>query len=114
MSNTPKVTPEFERIAGLVERVTYHNAQNGFCVLRLKVKGERELVTLIGHTPTVTPGEYASASGQWVTDREHGRQFKAQFVTISPPTTLTGIERYLGSGMVKGCGGHVFLDSRIS
>lgn len=104
MSNTPKVTPEFERIAGLVERVTYHNAQNGFCVLRLKVKGERELVTLIGHTPTVTPGEYASASGQWVTDREHGRQFKAQFVTISPPTTLTGIERYLGSGMVKGIG----------
>ena len=96
--------PEFERIAGLVERVTFHNEQNGFCVLRLKVKGERELVTLIGHTPAVTPGEYASASGQWVTDREHGRQFKAQFVTISPPTTLTGIERYLGSGMVKGIG----------
>jgi exodeoxyribonuclease V alpha subunit len=95
---------EFDRIAGLVERVTFHNEQNGFCVLRLKVKGERELVTVIGHTPAVTPGEYASASGQWVTDREHGRQFKAQFVSISPPTTLTGIERYLGSGMVKGIG----------
>ena len=53
--------PEFERIAGLVERVTFHNEQNGFCVLRLKVKGERELVTLISHTPAVTPGEYASA-----------------------------------------------------
>ena len=98
------ITPEFERIAGLVERVTFHNEQNGFCVLRLKVKGERELVTLIGHTPAVTPGEYASASGVWMTDREHGRQFKAQFVSISPPTTLTGIERYLGSGMVKGIG----------
>lgn len=95
---------EHERISGLVERVTFHNEQNGFCVLRLKVKGERELVTLIGHAPAVTPGEYASASGQWVTDREHGRQFKARFVTISPPTTLTGIERYLGSGMVKGIG----------
>jgi ATP-dependent exoDNAse (exonuclease V) alpha subunit len=94
----------FERIAGLVERVTFHNQQNGFCVLRLKVRGERELVTLIGHTPAVTSGEYASASGQWVADREHGRQFKARFVTISPPTTLTGIERYLGSGMVKGIG----------
>ena len=97
-------TTEFDRLAGLVERVTYHNDQNGFCVLRLKVKGERELITLIGHAPTVSPGEYASASGNWVTDREHGRQFRAVFVKISPPTTLTGIERYLGSGMVKGIG----------
>jgi len=88
----------------LVERVTFHNEQNGFCVLRLKVKGERELITLIGHAPAVSPGEYASASGNWVTDREHGRQFRAVFVKISPPTTLTGIERYLGSGMVKGIG----------
>jgi exodeoxyribonuclease V alpha subunit len=54
--------------------------------------------------PTVAPGEYASASGTWVTDREHGRQFKAVFVKISPPNTLTGTERYLGSGMVKGIG----------
>jgi exodeoxyribonuclease V alpha subunit len=84
--------------------VTFHNEQNGFCVLRLKVKGERELITLIGHAPVVSPGEYASASGNWVTDREHGRQFRAVFVKIYPPTTLTGIERYLGSGMVKGIG----------
>ncbi len=102
MSNTAE-NPH-DRLAGLVERVTFHNEQNGFCVLRLKVKGERELVTLIGHTPAVSPGEYASASGNWVTDREHGRQFRAVFVKISPPTTLTGIERYLGSGMVKGIG----------
>ena len=73
-------------------------------MLRLKVKGERDLITLVGHTPSVTPGEYASASGSWVTDRDHGRQFKAVFVKISPPNTLTGIERYLGSGMVKGIG----------
>jgi exodeoxyribonuclease V alpha subunit len=96
--------PEPDRLAGLVERVTFHNADSGFCVLRLKVKGERELITLVGHTPTVAPGEYASASGTLVTDREHGRQFKAVFVRISPPNTLTGIERYLGSGMVKGIG----------
>ncbi|WP_374681186.1 AAA family ATPase, partial [Accumulibacter sp.] len=95
---------ELDRLAGLVERVTFHNEQNGFCVLLLKVKGERELITLIGHAPVVSPGEYASASGNWVTDREHGRQFRAVFVKIYPPTTLTGIERYLGSGMVKGIG----------
>lgn len=102
LNATPK--PELDRLEGLVERVTFHNADSGFCVLRLKVRGERELITLIGHTPTGAPGEYASASGAWVTDREHGRQFKAVFVRISPPTTLTGIERYLGSGMVKGIG----------
>lgn len=52
-----------EKLSGLVERVTYHSEVNGFCVLRLKVKGEQELVTVLGHAPSVTPGEYASASG---------------------------------------------------
>jgi exodeoxyribonuclease V alpha subunit len=95
---------KFDHLSGLVERVTFHNENNGFCVLRLKVKGERDLITLIGHTPTVAPGEYATATGNWSMDREHGRQFRAVFVKISPPNTLTGIERYLGSGMVKGIG----------
>ena len=98
------VPTEPDRLAGLVERVTFHNEHNGFCVLRLKVKGERELITLVGHSPAVSAGEYASASGHWVTDREHGRQFRATFISIAPPTSLTGIERYLGSGMVKGIG----------
>ena len=97
-------SPALDQMAGLVERVTFHNADSGFCVLRLKVRGERDLVTLIGHAPSITPGEYASASGTWVTDREHGRQFRAVFVKIAPPHTLSGIERYLGSGMVKGIG----------
>ena len=96
--------PRRDQLSGLVERVTFHNGDSGFCVLRLKVKGERELVTLIGHTPTVTPGEYASASGNWVTDREHGRQFRCVSLKIAPPNIIAGIERYLGSGMVKGIG----------
>ena len=101
---TAAPTPALDQLSGLVERVTFHNADSGFCVLRLQVKGERDLITLIGHAPSVTPGEYASASGRWVTDREHGRQFRAVFVKIAPPNTLGGIERYLGSGMVKGIG----------
>lgn len=104
MGNVNRPTSSLEPLSGLVERVTYHNGENGFCVLRLKVKGERDLITIVGHTPSVTPGEYASASGQWLMDKEHGRQFKAIFLKIAPPTTLTGIERYLGSGMVKGIG----------
>lgn len=104
-SASSSVTPApLAKIAGLVERVTFHNGQNGFCVLRLKVKGERDLVTLVGHTPSVTPGEYATASGQWIVDREYGRQFKAEWLRIHQPTTATGIEKYLGSGMVKGIG----------
>jgi hypothetical protein len=99
--NDTAVRTRLDQLSGLVERVTFHNGDSGFCVLRLKVKGEREV---IGHTPTVTPGEYASASGNWVTDREHGRQFRCVFLKIAPPNTLVGIERYLGSGVVKGIG----------
>jgi hypothetical protein len=61
----PSLSQEFERLDGLVERVTFHNADSGFCVLRLHVKGERDLVTLVGSAPAVTPGDYASASGTW-------------------------------------------------
>lgn len=106
MSNSETQTSgqPLDCVGGLVERVTYHNETNGFCVLRLKVKGERDLVTLLGHTPSVTPGEYASASGNWIVDKEYGRQFRAQFLRIHAPNTLKGIEKYLGSGMVKGIG----------
>ncbi len=93
-----------DRLSGLVERVTYHNVDNGYCVLRLAVRGARELVTLVGYTPAVAPGEYVCASGSWVNDHEYGRQFRALFVSVAPPNTLSGIERYLGSGMVKGIG----------
>lgn len=93
-----------EKVAGPVERVTFHSELNGYCVLRLKVKGEQDLVTVIGHAPSVSPGEYAAASGIWVMDREYGRQFKATFLKIYAPTTAKGIEKYLGSGMVKGIG----------
>ena len=98
------LTQNAAKVAGLVERVTYHNAENGFCVLRLKVRGHRDLVTVVGHAPSVTAGEYATALGAWVADREYGRQLKASVLKIAPPTTIDGIEKYLGSGMVKGIG----------
>jgi hypothetical protein len=72
--------------------------------LRIKVRGRRELETLIGHAPSVTVGEYASAIGEWIIDREHGRQFKADHVRVLPPTTEVGIERYLASGLIRGIG----------
>lgn len=93
-----------EALAGLVERVTYHNAENGFCVLRVKARGQRDLVTLVGHTATITAGEWLQASGSWVNDRSHGLQFRAHFLRATAPTTLEGIEKYLGSGMIRGVG----------
>src|SRR3954447_3492400 len=95
---------EREALAGLVERVTYHNPENGFCVLRVKARGQRDLVTLVGAAAAITAGEVVPASGTWVTDRPHGLQFRAAFLRAAPPTTLEGIEKYLGSGMVKGIG----------
>ena len=91
-----------ETLSGLVERVTYHNAENGFCVLRVKVRGQRDLVTVVGAAAVVSAGEFTQASGNWLNDRTHGLQFKAAFLETAPPTTLEGIERYLGSGMIKG------------
>src|SRR5262252_9453006 len=93
-----------EVLAGLVERVTYQNAENGFCVLRVKARGHRELVTVVGHAAVISVGEWITASGDWINDRTHGQQYKAKFLKTSEPTSLDGIEKYLGSGMIRGIG----------
>jgi exodeoxyribonuclease V alpha subunit len=91
-------------LAGLVERVTYHNAENGFCVLRAKARGHRDVVTVVGHAATIAAGEWITASGDWVNDRTHGQQFRARFLKTSEPTSVEGIEKYLASGMIRGIG----------
>src|SRR6266567_1584034 len=103
MKNQP--TPsDHEVLTGLVERVTYQNAENGFCVLRVKARGQRELVTLVGHAAAISAGEWIAASGYGVNDRTHGQQFKARFLKTSAPTSVEGIEKYLASGMIRGIG----------
>jgi exodeoxyribonuclease V alpha subunit len=93
-----------ETIAGLDERVTFHNEENGFAVLRVKVRGKRDLVTVIGHAAVISAGEFIQASGEWTNDREHGQQFRARFLKSMPPTTVEGIEKHLGSGMIRSIG----------
>ncbi|WP_416193520.1 ATP-dependent RecD-like DNA helicase [Nitrobacter sp. TKz-YC01] len=93
-----------ELLAGLVERVTFHNSENGFCVLRVKARGLRDLVTTVGHAATISAGEWITASGVWINDRTHGLQFKAHFLKTSAPSSIEGIEKYLGSGMIRGIG----------
>jgi exodeoxyribonuclease V alpha subunit len=93
-----------EVLAGLVERVTFHNVENGFCVLRAKARGRRDVVTVVGHAATIGAGEWITASGEWVNDRTHGQQFKARFLRTSLPNSAEGIEKYLSSGMIRGVG----------
>jgi exodeoxyribonuclease V alpha subunit len=105
MSSPPSMTqPDREVIAGAVDRVTFHNAESGFCVLRIKARGHRDLVTVVGHAATISAGEWLTASGEWVNDRTHGQQFKARFMRTSAPSSLEGIEKYLASGMIRGIG----------
>jgi len=93
-----------ESLSGLIERVTFFNEENGFAVLKVKARGHRDLVTVVGSLPSANPGEWVTAEGQWVQEREFGRQFRAERLTSTAPTTREGIEKYLGSGMVKGIG----------
>jgi exodeoxyribonuclease V alpha subunit len=107
VNSPPKPQPESsaqEVLAGLVERVTYHNAENGFCVLRIKARGHRDLVTVVGHAAAISAGEWITTAGEWVNDRTHGQQFKARFMRTSAPTSIDGIEKYLSSGMIRGIG----------
>lgn len=95
---------ETEFLAGSLERVTYHNLENGYCVLKIKARGHRDLVTVVGHSSAISAGEYVQASGSWVNNKVHGPQFKAHFLKASAPTTEEGIEKYLASGLIKGIG----------
>ena len=92
------------KLRGLVERVTFHNEENGFCILKVRPDGEREAVGLIGNAPRVVAGERCEAEGRWEQSAEFGQQFKADSLRLTPPDSLAGIERYLGSGLIDGIG----------
>ena len=93
-----------ENLIGLIERVTYHNPENGFAVLRVKVKGREDPVTVTGRTASVTAGEHVESSGRWVIDRQHGQQFQADELKTTHPASAEGIEKYLASGAIRSIG----------
>ena len=98
--------PDLDYLTASIERVTFHNQDNGFCVLRANVKGHRDLITIIGNAATVHAGEQIECYGTWINDKNFGLQFKAQELKTITPTTMDGIEKYLSSGMVKGVGAY--------
>ena len=93
-----------EVLAGLVEHVSFHNPDNGFCILRVNARGHRDQATVTGHAATAAAGEWITATGEWINHPKHGPQFKAHFIRNSAPSSSEGIEKYLRSGTIRGIG----------
>jgi exodeoxyribonuclease V alpha subunit len=91
-------------IEGEVERITFENRETGFRVVKVAVPGRRDMLTLVGVFPQVAIGARVRARGAMQVDRTHGEQLRVSSVTELAPTTLSGIEKYLGSGLIKGIG----------
>ncbi len=106
-SSEPAEAPENKPVTlleGTLERIVYANPESAWSVVRLAVAGEVELVTAVGNLLAVQPGESLRLSGAWEKDARYGRQFRvASYQTITP-ATVVGIERYLGSGLIRGIG----------
>jgi len=100
-----------DTISGSVERITYYNPENSYCVLRLRPERGRPpqanregLVTVTGNLPELSPGEFLRLQGNWKNHPRHGWQFQSEVCEQSVPATIAGMRRYLGSGLVKGIG----------
>ena len=93
-----------EKLRGVVERITYQNEQNGYSVIKCRVKGFDDLVTAVGTLPEVHVGSVLEMTGNWKVDAKYGRQFSIVSCEETLPATVYGIEKYLGSGLVKGIG----------
>ena len=97
-------SPGLEHLAGPIERVTFHSPETGFAVLQVKVRGHRDLVTVVATLASATAGEWLDAHGRWSISAQYGQQFRAETVRTSSPSTPEGIEKFLGSGLIRGIG----------
>src|SRR6266566_8919748 len=93
-----------EHLQGVIERLTFHSEESGYTVARLHVPGQRELVTIIGQFPDIHAGQTLHLTGFWKEHPKFGRQFQVTSARETKPATLTGLEKYLGSGLIKGIG----------
>ena len=93
-----------ETLAGVLERITFQSEDTGFGIFKVECKGIRDLVTITGVCAVIHVGEYIEAQGLWFNDKKYGRQFKANEIKVVQPTSLEGITKYLGSGLIKGIG----------
>lgn len=92
------------KIRCVVEHITYQNAENGYSIMKVNVKGYKDLVTIVGSLLDVPVGSVLLCDGDWKVDKKYGTQFIVQYYEEVMPATIYGIEKYLGSGLVKGIG----------
>lgn len=95
-----------DKINGCIASITFHNQENQFTILKVQLSDQRHDVTVVGHILHPSPGQHIKAQGHWIEDPKFGKQFKAEQITIQAPSTIEGIERFLGSGMIPGIGPH--------
>ena len=95
---------EYESLIGVVERLTYHSAESGYSVARFKSPSNRDLVTIVGSFPDIQAGQTLKLTGIWREHPKFGQQFQVMQYQETKPATITGIEKYLGSGLIKGVG----------
>ncbi len=93
-----------EELSGQIERITFTSEDTGFTVARVKVHGMHELVTVVGHIMAPAPGEILTMQGEWSGHAKFGQQFKVSSYQTKVPATVFGIQKYLGSGLIKGIG----------
>ncbi len=91
-------------LSGQIERITYTNEENGYTIARVKVYGQRDLITVVGYLMSPAPGEVLSLKGEWINHPKFGEQFKVVEYKTAVPATVFGIKKYLGSGLIKGLG----------
>ena len=91
-------------LQGQIERITYTNEENGFTIARVKVYGQRDLVTVVGNLMAPTPGEILKMRGEWANHPKYGEQFKIVHYRTAVPASVYGIQKYLGSGLIRGIG----------
>ena len=92
------------QVEGVLERIVYENPENGFFVGRMKVEGSIDLVTVVGNLMAISTGETIRVRGRWIDDKKFGRQLRVESYETVLPNSIEGIEKYLGSGLVKGIG----------
>ena len=103
-SEGPMQTNNLSNLRGQIERITFSNEENDFTIAKMKVSGEKDLITVVGSLPGINPGEVLELLGEWSNHPKFGQQFKVFKFKSVMPATAAGIEKYLGSGLIKGIG----------
>jgi exodeoxyribonuclease V alpha subunit len=99
-----KVSTELSSLTGVIERITFHSLETGYTVARLNTGNVKKLTTIVGSFANIQAGQTLQLKGTWIEHSQYGSQFQVVEYIETKPATLTGIEKYLGSGLIKGVG----------